>query len=252
MPAPEDHRGKPDEATPVGHVDVEAADRAEREPRSREPRHHAADSHVDVADAIDVEAERVRRLRVLPDGARPEARAGVEQVVGRHRDDQRRAVDEQVLLEENAADDRQAAEKGNVEPAEDRRLVELVVDGQHLAGDVRGEAEREEIDRHAGNDLVDAVGDDQRAEQEAHQAADRDGGDEADPPAEQRTDDRAGEGAGKQHPLDADVDHRHPLGEHTDQPAERDRHGAHHGCLEHAGQRKFLARRRPYQERGHR
>ena len=70
--------------------------------------------------------------------------------------------------------------------------------------------------------------------------------------AEQRADDGAGEGAGEQHPLDADIDHRHPFRERADQPAERDRHGAHDRRLQHAGERELLAGRRPHQERGHR
>ena len=85
VPAAEDHRGKADEAAPAGHVVVEAADRAEREPGAAEAGDHAADGHVDVAQAIDVDAERVGGFRVLADGAGAQAAARVEQVVGRDR-----------------------------------------------------------------------------------------------------------------------------------------------------------------------
>ena len=124
--------------------------------------------------------------------------------------------------------------------------------GQHLAGDVGGQAEREQVDRHAGDDLVDPVGDHQHAERQPHQPADDDRRDQPDPPAGERADDGAGEGAGEQHALDADIDHRDPLPQRADQPAERDRHGAHHGRLQHAGEGELLARRRPHQERRHR
>ena len=92
---------------------------------------------------------------------------------------------------------------------------------------VGGEPEHEEIDRDAGDDLVDAVGDDERAEQQAHQPADDDRGHEPDGRRRHRgrasrADDGAGEGASEQHPLDADIHHRDALAERA-RPARRAR-----------------------------
>ncbi len=123
--------------------------------------------------------------------------------------------------------------------------------GQHLARDIGGEPEHEEIDRDARDDLVDAVRDHEEGEEEAEEPADADRGDEPADIADQRADDGAREGAGEKHPLDADIDHRHALAKHAGEAAERDRDGAHQRRLQHAGQREGFAGGRPDEERRH-
>ena len=78
MPTAEDHGRQSDKASARGHILIEAADEAEREPSATKARDHAAQRHVDVAHRIDVDAERVGRPRVLAHGARPQAGARVE------------------------------------------------------------------------------------------------------------------------------------------------------------------------------
>ena len=55
----------------AGHAVLERAGRLEREVRAREARDRAADDHVHVALAEDVDADRVGRFRMLADRAGP-------------------------------------------------------------------------------------------------------------------------------------------------------------------------------------
>ena len=109
VPAAKDHRRQSDEAAPTGHVLVEPTDRAQREPSAAKARDHAAQGHVDIAGAVDVDAKRIGGARVFADGARAQAATGMEKVIGGGGDKNQRAVDEKVLVEQHRPDNRNVA-----------------------------------------------------------------------------------------------------------------------------------------------
>ena len=249
MPAAEDHRRKADEAAAEGHVLVKPPDRAEREPGAAEAGHHAGDNDMRVAGLDDIDAERVGGTRMLANRAGTKPVARMEQVVGRQGDEDKRAIDEQVLVEQHRPDQRDVAEDGDLEGAEGRCLVEPAELGEDLARDVGGQAENEQVDDDTGDDLVDPVGDHQRRQQQPENAACQHRADDACPAPHQRAEQRAGEGPGKKHALDGDIDHPDPFAQDSAKRRQRDRHGANKRRLEHACQRNGLAGRRPDKKR---
>ena len=106
--------------------------------------------------------------------------------------------------------------------------------------------DREEVDHRAGDDLVHDVADRQDREDPGQQAADDDGGDHAEPRVGgDAGDDRRGEGAREQHPLDRDVDDAGPLAEDARERAEGDRHRPEERSSGRSRRGSSTSRRRP-------
>ena len=116
--------------------------------------------------------------------------------------------------------------------ADRRRFLRLAL--PRHGGQVVGGAEREEVDGHAGHDVVDA---DRHGHEGVDQAADG-AGDDAEQDALPRAPlDRAvgpEPRAEDHHPLEADVHDAGPLGPEAAEAGERDRHGQQQGAVEHA------------------
>ena len=93
----------------------------------------------------------------------------------------------------------------------------------------------QDVDRHTGDDVVDAEGDgDDRVQQAAERAAE-DAGQHAQPRAALPAGPGAEPGAEDHHALEADVDHAGPLGPQAGEAGEADRHGERQGAGDLAG-----------------
>ena len=137
-------------------------------------------------------------------------------------DDQRqREVDEGVLAEQDAPDQRDIGEAGNIQMRRRRNLL-----ADEAGADQAGKADAENGQREAGGDLVDRKPQRHQREDQRHQHA----GDDA---AQRADDDRAGEpgaaeAAGRaddHHALDAEVEHAGAFGHELAGRSQQQRRG---------------------------
>ena len=218
VPVTEDHGGQRDEPAAVRHQALEGSDRLEAQERAGQSGERAADHHVQIARPDHVDADRVGRARVLADRAHPQPPTRVIQHDLRGHDQDERQVRDRRVVEQHRADDR------DLRQPRDR-------DGRQFAGqrDVRrveipGQADRQDVDDRAADDLIDAQMDAERPVQQRQQRAGEDGPEHAEPQvARGRGRDKAHEGRCEHHALDADVDHAGSLGEDAAEGAEDDR-----------------------------
>ena len=105
---------------------------------------------------VDVDPDGVRRARMLADGAQAQADRRLEDDDVRHDQEGEAEPDHQVHLADHVADERDVLTAGSVTLGcagclSGRALVAVDVDEE-----VAGDAEREEVDRRAADDLVGA------------------------------------------------------------------------------------------------
>ena len=168
-PIGEDHRGERDEALAGGHLRQEAGRLRDGEIGAAQPAERAADDHRGIAQAGNRDAGGVDRSRVFADGAQAQAEARVLQRQRRQDEGEHGEIDRRGMAGDgdvvDRAEDRnllQRADERQVElgeagcPFEIRRTAALAVPGIAEDG---GEADRQHVDRDAGNDLVAAPGD---------------------------------------------------------------------------------------------
>jgi len=175
---------------------------------------------------------------MLTDGAHPQAPAGVEERHLEEDDEAEREVGEDVLVEDDRAEDRDLVEQGHGDVGEGRGTVErrLVV-VEHLGGEEVGQPGREGDDDDTDDDLVGLVAEHEEGEDRAHQRAREGGAGDAQPDrARGGGDHRAEEGAGEELALDRDVDHPRAFAHDPGHRAEHERNRVGEGELEHAGE----------------
>src|SRR6266511_4150011 len=215
-PAAEDHRGEGDEPAPARHAVLERAGRLEGEIRAGEPRERASRDHVLVSLAEDVDADGIRRLGVLADGARAQTPARAEQ-------EELQCGDEHDRRERDRAEP-EDERRDHAGPAEPRRRDDQPVE-------VRGEPDRADVEDRPRDDLVGAHGDAEPRVQQAEQSAGDDGDDDTRRDRGRRSEGRVqreagevpGERRGEHDALDTDVHHAGPLVEHAAERAEGER-----------------------------
>ena len=194
-----------------------------------------------------VDADRVRRLRVLADRAGAQAPAGPEQPDVDRDDQDVGEVDDHGGVEQQRPDHRDAAEQGELDVVEQRRGVE--------GGRVRlhegvveeaGQAGGEHVEHHAQDDLVDQVADREHGEHAADQGAGERAGQHARSRPDHGADQGGRPGAGQHLALDRDVDDTRALAHHTAQGAEDQRDGEADGAGQQADdvERDVVAARR--------
>ena len=156
-PSAEDDRRQRDEAATGGHAVLERPGLLEGEVGAGQPGEDAAEDDVAVAQRDDVDPDRLGGLRVLADGARPQAPARPEEqtwsrmtnTITRHRD---RALVEEHL--EDPADHRDGRPRGReVEGLEDAGAKARVRRDEQPV-EVAGQAEGGDVDDRAADDLV--------------------------------------------------------------------------------------------------
>src|SRR5579862_477316 len=224
-PVPEDHRRERDEAAALGHVLGEAAAaEADREVGAAEGCQHPGDNHGRVADAVNVDADRVRCAWMLAAGADAETDRGLEEDDVGERHEQDPDPDEQVEVADRRADERPMRDARDLDVWDGRytgRDVLLVVE---LGEEVAGDPEREEVERDAAHDLVRPQVDRPDGMEEREQPAGEHRDREASHP-------RAGLVSGidaperphQHHPFEADVDDPASLRDHAADRAEGER-----------------------------
>ena len=161
-PATEDDRGQRDEASAGGHVVLERPRALEGQVGAGQPGEDAADDDVPIPQPDDVDADRVRGLRMLPDRARAEspARAEQEDLQDDHEDDQRHR--QRPLVEEHLeqpADDRDVGNLGRKPERLKRPGSEPRVRADEQPVQVARQAEGADVDDDAADDLVRADAD---------------------------------------------------------------------------------------------
>src|SRR5581483_7027521 len=156
-PLAEDERGKADEAVPLRHVLVERVVEARREVRAAERGDRAGRDDGDVARLVHGDADRLGRARMLADRAQAEPVRRTEDEQVRPDQQRERQPDHQVELPEDRPDEVPVLDEVDVDVGNavlvdvaGRPVVAVVLDEE-----VAGDAEREEVERGAGDDLVD-------------------------------------------------------------------------------------------------
>ncbi len=107
IPLPEDHRCKSDEATTVGHVEVERPGQSVSQVHPAESGQHARDDDRRVSRGDDLQPDGRRGQRLLADGPQPQARARAEQEPPDDRDQQQTDPGQQVgVVADRVTDER--------------------------------------------------------------------------------------------------------------------------------------------------
>ena len=118
-PAPDDHRGQPDEPAPGGHPLLEGRGRLHAQERAAKAGQDAAREDVPVAQPDDVDADRLGGPRVLADGAAAQAPARSEEEDLEPDDDEQQGDRDRALGEErreDPADERQVGQERRRRP----------------------------------------------------------------------------------------------------------------------------------------
>ena len=114
-PGGKHHQRQRDPAAPGSHVLHPLRRVDERQEAAGESRASAAEHHGEIADADDVDAERMRRAVIVANRAQRQAGAGPEQEPGDAEGEQDRDVEDRVLAEKQLADERNVGQAGNIE-----------------------------------------------------------------------------------------------------------------------------------------
>ena len=196
-----------------------------------------------------IDAKRISSARMFTNSARAQSHPRIEQVIGRERHHDQRAIDKQVLVEQHRPDQRNIAKHRDFKGAKRCGLVQPAKFSKYLAGHIGCKAQHEQVDHHPGNDLVNAVGDHQHRQQQTEHTAGQHGADDAGPAAHQGSEQGPGKGPGQKHAFNGDIDHGNALAQDAAKRSQRDRHRADNCCLQHASQRNGLASCRPDKKR---
>ncbi len=169
---------------------------------------------------------------VFADGPQGEARAGAHKPIADSARQQHGEINEEILAEDEPADERQIRKAGDVEV---RRRCALQAD--ETAADEVGEATPEDRQRKARGDLICGEADRQKREDRRHQHAAEDAREDADHRRIRHIGEgEAGRRADDHHALEAEVEHTGALGDdladRSQQKRGRRRHDDHQDVLD--------------------
>jgi hypothetical protein len=231
-PHGEDDEGDDDPAAPGDHAVRPEGRGHHRDEGAGEPGHEAAGEDGEKAHLDDVVADGVGGFGRLPHRAHHEAEPGAAEHPPQERRGERGEVDDERMIEEAGAEDRDVGEEGQG-GARHRRH------GHALVGrsDQPGEADAEDADGEARGDLV-AEGDEHDEAEDRGEERRRGGaGEEREPVAAgRRDDDEAGGGGERHHPLDAEVEHAGFLDDELAEGRDQQRRRGEDGAGEEKGQ----------------